>query len=89
MGVRVVFLLNCPLVLFILKHKDVRTFLNKKYKDSKLRNPLNSSIDKNKIKSKDILLLIFKLLYPRYVILMRKCVNFRTKFKYNTLGVVP
>ena len=27
-GVRIVFLLNCPLVLPLLKHRDVGTFLN-------------------------------------------------------------
>ena len=45
-GVRVVFLPNCPLVLSLLKYKDVRAFKKKK----KLRIPnkgsnLNSSID--------------------------------------------
>ena len=34
-GVRVVFLLDCPLVLFLLKYKGIRTFLNKKNKESK------------------------------------------------------
>ena len=31
-GVRVVFLPDCPLVLFLLKYKDVRAFLNQKKK---------------------------------------------------------
>ena len=30
MGVRVVFLLDCPSVLSLLKHRSVGTFLNKK-----------------------------------------------------------
>ena len=34
-GVRVVFLLDCPLVLFLLKYKGVGAFLNKKNEKSK------------------------------------------------------
>ena len=30
MGVKVVLLSDCPLVLFLLKHSDVRAFLNQK-----------------------------------------------------------
>ena len=46
MGVRVVFLPDCPLILFLLKYKGVGAFLNPK----KMRNPnrdstLNNSID--------------------------------------------
>ena len=48
MGVRVVFLLNCPLVLSLHKHKGVRIFLNKKkMRFSNRKSPLNNtSIDK-------------------------------------------
>ena len=45
MEVRVVFLLNCTLVLFLLKHMSVGLFLNKKLMNSNRGNPLNSSID--------------------------------------------
>ena len=34
-GVRVVFLPDCPLVLFLLKYKGVGAFLNKKNEESK------------------------------------------------------
>ena len=34
-GVRVVFLLNYPLVLSLLKHKDIGVFLNEKNEDPK------------------------------------------------------
>ena len=40
MRVRVVFLLNCPLVLSLLKHWGVKTFLNKKNVDSNKKKPL-------------------------------------------------
>ena len=39
-GVRVVFLLDCPLVLFLLKYKGVGAFLNQKNKDPKQVKPL-------------------------------------------------
>ena len=39
-GVRVVFLLDCPLVLFLLKYKSVGAFLNKKNEESKQEKPL-------------------------------------------------
>ena len=35
MRVRVVFLLDCPLILSLLKHRAVDTFLNKKNEDPK------------------------------------------------------
>ena len=59
MGVKVVFLPNCPLVLSLLKHKNVRIFLNKK----KMRilnreSPLNCNIDKKKIKKKILRLIL-------------------------------
>ena len=40
-GVRVIFLPDCPLILSILKHKGIGTFLNKKKKieDPKLEKP--------------------------------------------------
>ena len=47
MGVRVVFLPDCPLILFLLKYKGVWAFLNKKKnEESKQGNFLNNSIDK-------------------------------------------
>ena len=39
-GVRVVFLLDCPLVLFLLKYKSIGAFLNKKNEESKQEKPL-------------------------------------------------
>ena len=39
-GVRVVFLLDCPLVLFLLKYKSVGAFLNKKNEEFKQEKPL-------------------------------------------------
>ena len=42
MRVRVVFLPNCPLVLFLLKYKGVGAFLNKKNEESKQEKPLKS-----------------------------------------------
>ena len=43
-GVRVVFLLDCPLVLSLLKHRSVGVFLNKKMRIPNGGSPLNSSI---------------------------------------------
>ena len=46
MGVKVVFLPDCPLVLSLLKHKDVGAFFNqKKMRIPNRENPLNNSID--------------------------------------------
>ena len=45
MGVRVVFLPDCPLVLSLLKHKGVWPFLNKKMRIPNRISSLNSSID--------------------------------------------
>ena len=45
MEVKVVFLLDCTLVLFLLKHISVGLFLNKKLRNPNRGNPLNSSID--------------------------------------------
>ena len=39
-GVRIVFLPDCPLVLFLLKHRGVGVFLNQKNKESKQGKPL-------------------------------------------------
>ena len=36
-SILVVFLLDCLLILFLLKHRNVRAFLNKKNKDCKQR----------------------------------------------------
>ena len=44
MGVRVAFLPEYPLVLFLLKHRGVGVFLNKKMRNPNRRSPLNSSI---------------------------------------------
>ena len=44
-GVRIAFLPNYPLVLSLLKHRDVGTFLNLKIKNPNRENPLNNSID--------------------------------------------
>ena len=44
-GVKVVFLLYCPLVLSLLKHRSVWVFLNKKNRIPNRGSPLNSSID--------------------------------------------
>ena len=38
-GVRVVFLPNCPLILFLLKHRTTWAFLNKKNEDPKQEKP--------------------------------------------------
>ena len=35
MGVRIIFLPDCPLVLSLLKHRGVRAFLNQKNEESK------------------------------------------------------
>ena len=45
MGVRVVFLPNCSLILFLLKHRGVWAFLNKKMRILNRGSTLNSSID--------------------------------------------
>ena len=45
MGVIIVFSLDCPLVLSLLKYRGVRTLKKKKKKESQTRNLLNSSID--------------------------------------------
>ena len=45
MGVRVVFLPDCPLVLSLLKHKGVGVFLNKKIRNPNRGSPLYNSID--------------------------------------------
>ena len=39
-GVRTVFLPNCPLILFLLKHRSAGAFLNKKNEDLKQEKPL-------------------------------------------------
>ena len=45
MGVKVVFLLDCPLVLSLLKHRTVKAFLNKKKnEDPKQGSLLNSKV---------------------------------------------
>ena len=52
MGVKVVFLPNCPLVLFLLKHRSVGAFFSLKKKKMMIPNrgsPLNSSIDDERI----------------------------------------
>ena len=45
MGVRVVFLPECPLVLSLLKHRGVWAFLNQKMRNPNRGSSLNSSID--------------------------------------------
>ena len=40
MGVTVAFLPECPLILSLLKHRDVGAFLNKKNEESKHGKPL-------------------------------------------------
>ena len=50
MGVRVAFLPNYPLILSLLKYRNVWVFWNKKKSDSNRCSPLNSSIDKIKTK---------------------------------------
>ena len=44
MRVEVVFLPDCLFVLFLLKHKDVEVFLNKKNMNPNRKNSLNSNI---------------------------------------------
>ena len=44
-GVRVAFLLDCPLVLSLLKHRGVRAFLNLKMRNPNRENPLNNSCE--------------------------------------------
>ena len=39
-GVKVVFLSDCPLILFLLKHRSVGVFLNQKNEDPKQGKPL-------------------------------------------------
>ena len=39
-GVKIVFLLDCSLILSLLKHRSVGTFLNKKNENSKQGKPL-------------------------------------------------
>ena len=45
MGDRIVFLPDCPLVLFVLKHRGVGAFLNLKMRNLNKRNSLNNSIE--------------------------------------------
>ena len=45
-GVKVIFLLNCPLVLSLHKHKGVRVFFNQKMRIPNRGSSLNNSIDK-------------------------------------------
>ena len=40
MVITIVYLLNCPLVLSLLKYRDVGAFFNKKNEDPKLVKPL-------------------------------------------------
>ena len=47
-GVRVAFLPNYPLILSLLKHRGVETFLNLKIRNPNRGNPLNNSIEKSK-----------------------------------------
>ena len=44
MGVRVVFLPDCPLVLSLLKHRGIGAFLNIKMRNPNKRSPLNNNI---------------------------------------------
>ena len=44
MGVRVAFLSEYPLVLFLLKYRGVGAFLNKKIRNPNRGSPLNSRI---------------------------------------------
>ena len=44
MGVRVPFLPENPLVLFLLKHRGVGAFLNEKIRNPNRGSPLNTSI---------------------------------------------
>ena len=45
MRVRVVFLPDCPLILSLFKHRDIRAFLNIKMKNPNKKSLLNNSID--------------------------------------------
>ena len=45
MGVKVIFLSDCPLILSLLKHRDIGAFLNIKMRNPNRRSPLNNSID--------------------------------------------
>ena len=47
--VSVTFLPDYPLVLFLLKHRDIGVFLNKKNDKFKQENSLNNSLDNYKI----------------------------------------
>ena len=42
-GVRVVFLPDCPLILSLLKYKSIGAFLNQKMRNPNRENPLNNS----------------------------------------------
>ena len=46
MGVKVIFLPDCPLVLSLLKHRDIWAFLNIKMRNPNRGSPLNNSIKK-------------------------------------------
>ena len=52
MGVKVIFLPDCPLVLSLLKHRDMGAFLNIKMRNPNRESPLNNSIEKTKLKLK-------------------------------------
>ena len=43
--VKVIFLLDCPLVLPLFKYRSVRLFLNKKLRNPNRGSPLNNSTD--------------------------------------------
>ena len=70
MGVKIVFLPDCPLILSLLKHKGVRAFLNKKMKNPNRGSPLNSSIDKLHLLS--YFLIIFLIKFVLFLILFKK-----------------
>ena len=61
MGVRVVFLLDCSLILSLLKHRGVGAFLNQKIRILNRRSSLNSSI--NKLHKKYIYIYIYIHIY--------------------------
>ena len=51
-GVRVVFLSNCPLVLSLFKHRGIGVFLNIKMRNPNIRSPLNNSIGIARVSSR-------------------------------------
>ena len=80
-GVRVAFLPNYSLVLSLLKHRGVWTFLNLKIRNPNKRSPLNNSID-NSISS----FYLFTSIMPVHGLIKKKLyINFKKYFFDNII----